>query len=249
MNDNRNYNPWDAPYQSASQIQQPARIGDCIGFTNSSNNINYYDPYSNYRDYYGYNMYNSYFNPYEIQRRREEEERQRRQAEINQMRLQDQLERSYYTYLGIEVHKDSPEERLAQAEREYQFIKDYHQLMQDHQQFQFQSDFRFIGDEPEEYVQANPQPEEHVDVREWIDNMGYEYAQILRKEILEKSKDLTNGYNSDNYNRMLQNFNTNSAIDALSRDFTIDDMEISLPDKFNKEYQERRKRFMDALLL
>lgn len=248
MNDNKNYNPWDVSNQSTSQIQQPSRIGDCIGFTNSANNTNYYDPYKNYRDYYGYNTYNSYFNPYEIQRRREEEERLRRQTEINQMRFQDQLERSYYTYLGIEFQKDSPEERLSQVEREYQFVREYSQMMQEHQQFQFQNDFRFIGYDTDEPVRVDPQPDEHVDVHEWINNMGYEYAQILRREVLEKSKDLTNGYNSENYNRLLQNFNTNSAIDALSRDFTIDDMEISLPDKFNKEYQERRKRFMEALL-
>lgn len=246
MNNNGYYNPWDVPNQSTSQIQQPARIGDCIGFTNSPNNRNYYDPYSNYRDYYGYSTYNSYYNPYEIQRRREEEEKRQREFTLNQMRFQDQLDRSYYAYMGIEFERETPEERMKQIEQEYQFIRQYAQMKQDHAMFEFQSDFHIIGDEPE-FKDEVVQPNDHVNVMEWINNMGYEYAQILQREVIEKSRNLNNAYNSDNYNKMLQNFHTNSTIDALTRDFTIDDMEINLPDKFNQEYRDRRRRFMEAL--
>lgn len=242
MNDNRFYNPWDVPNQSTSQIQQPARIGDCIGFTNSPENRNYYDPYSNYRDYYGYSTYD----PYEIRRRREEEERRQRESTLNQIRFQDQLDRSYYAYLGVKFQRDTPEERIAQAEQEYQFIREFAQMKQEHEQFQFQSDFHIVGDYPEETVYQPPK--EHVDVQEWINNMGYEYACILQKEAIARSRNLNDAYSSENYQRMLQNFNTNSTIDALTRDFTIDDMEIKLPDKLSREYQERRRKFMEALL-
>lgn len=247
MIDNRYYNPWDVQNQSTSQVQQPARIGDCIGFTNSPENQNYYDPYSNYRDYYGNNMYNSYYNPYENRRRLEEEEKRKREMALNQIRFQDQLDRSYYTYLGQSFERNTPEERLQQAQDEYLFIQEYARMKETHSQFQFQSNFRIIGEEEDQPIQQ--QSEQHVDVKEWIDNMGYEYAKILQREAIEKSRNLNNAYNSENYNMMLQNFNTNSTIDALTRDFTIDDMEITLPAKFSSEYQERRRRFMEALLI
>ena len=134
------YNPWGVPNQGAPQIEQPKRIGDCIGFTNSDGQ-NYYDPYSNYRDYYGYNMYNSYFNPYEMEKRREEEQKRQRELALSKIRFQESLDRSSCAYKGVDVYIPTAEEQLEMAEEKYNFILEYQSIKQRHEQFEFRHTF------------------------------------------------------------------------------------------------------------
>lgn len=246
-----NYNPWDVSNYGTSQYQYPPTIGNCVGFTNSQTGYyqqpvnNYYDPYGqpNY-NYYGYN---SYYNPYEYQRQREEQERAYREAQINRMKFYADLDRSFYAYRGIKYEVQDPEEKMRNIEAQYQYVQDVHAQMNQHSMFSLEG-FHYIQWDPQPDPNYQPPEEEHVDVQEWFDNINYMLSEIMLNKAKEQSRNLQNAYNSDNYNRLLNSHNnTDSVMDALSRDFTIDDMEIKLPDKFSEEYNNRRKRFMEAL--
>ena len=251
QNDYNSYNPWDVSNYGTSQYQYSPTIGECVNYNNYQQGYypqysgNYYDPYG--QPNYGYYGYNQTFNPYEYQRQIEEQERIYRQNQINKMKLYSDLDRSFYAYKGIEYEQINPEDRMKEIEDQYQYIRDVQTQKNEHSMFVLEG-YRYTEWEPQPDPNYQPPEEEHVDVDEWFDNMNFMLSEIMIRKAREYNRNLQNAYNSDSYNHLLNSHNnTNSVIDALSSDFTIDDMEIKLPAKFSDEYNKRRKRFMEAL--
>lgn len=247
-----NYNPWNASNYNAFQVNEtPPTIGGIgIGFTND----NYMNPPYNYynqqqgQGYYN-SLYNQCYNPYVAQQQYEEQQKLYREKQIEKIRFYNELDKMFYSYEGVEFKKQSPEEQLKEAEEYYQYLSEMNRIKQEHSGFSMEG-FVLIEWDPQPTQQIQePQEEEHVDFGEWMDSLGYEYAQILMRRAKEQRNDLKQAYDSNQYRQLLNmHNNSQNVIDAFTRDFTIDDMEITLPDRFNKEYQERRKRFLDAII-
>lgn len=246
-----NYNPWNnfMQFQNNNQIINPPTIGG-IGFTN--NNYINQNPYSYYNQQGNYNaLYNQYYNPYLEQERIEREQKQLRQRQIEEISFRNKLNDMYYTYKGMEVEQLSPEEQLQEAEEYYEYLCEIQRINEEHSGFSMEG-FYIVRWDSElcDYVkeQREREKEEKVDVEKWIDNMGYEYAKILTQKTIEQNRNLKNAYDSNSYQQLVNMHNNSNAPDALTRDFTIDDMEIKLPDSLKNEYSMRRKRFLDALM-
>lgn len=253
---NNNYNPWNVPnYGTFQNNNQPQTIGGVgIGFTNGYNNYmnppqqaygmyNYYNQQGNYNS-----LYNQNYNPYLAQQQYEEQQRQYRKKQVEQINFYNKLNKMFYSYEGVEFEPQEPEEQMKEAEEYYQYLVDMNRIRQEHCGFSMEG-FRLIKwDNREDQIQVQQQ-EEHVDFGEWMDNLGYEYAQILMKRAIEQNRDLKRAYDSDKYQQLLNmHNNSDNIIDAFTRDFTIDDMEITLPDRFNESYQERKRRFLEAII-
>ena len=92
---------------------------------------------------------------------------------------------------------------------------------------------------------------DNMSLDEYFDNAGMLYYEAVTEEYRKQMKDTTRLYNSDEYNRLLSLHNNGNKFNGFgnfNKDITIDDMEITLPTKLQTEYQERRQKFLNAIL-
>ncbi|MDD3122045.1 MAG: hypothetical protein PHC62_00850 [Candidatus Izemoplasmatales bacterium] len=241
MDNQNNYNPWYAQ-NYVYQQNSPPTIGGCVGYTNSQpqQQYNYYNQQGNIA------LYNQYYNPYEAQRQREQQEAQFRQQQINRLNFHNDMNKVFYGYEGVEFQHEDAAQQLKKTEEYYSYLQQMQSIKEEHNGFSLDG-FQIIQWEPE-VTPVEQQPDEPVDFMEWMDDLGYNYAQVLMKKARTQNNDLRKAYDSNSYNRLLNLHNNDSVIDALTSDFTIDDMEVRLPDQFNQEYQERKRRFLEAII-
>lgn len=72
------------------------------------------------------------------------------------------------------------------------------------------------------------------------------YIQFINEQAYHQSKNLGRLYNSPGYSELLGIHNGNPQ--AISPDYNIDDIEITLPEHLKNSYTERRKQFMDSII-
>ena len=72
---------------------------------------------------------------------------------------------------------------------------------------------------------------------------------LVEEKARKERMNLTRAYDRNQYANMVNGYNNSDSniVDAFSRDFTIDDMEITLPSQMSTQYEEKRKRFLEAI--
>ena len=191
-------------------------------------------------------MYNNFYNPYYAQQQREKEAEELKKKEIERMMFHEKLNGIFRTYKNIEDNGErmSVEEQYNLQQQKYSYMQRLQSMYQSYDQFDTNG-FYF---DREEYQKP---PEEHVDFGEFIANLGVECIKSAEAKAKMERMNLTKAYNRDNYAKMVNGYNNSNnsqnIVDAFSRDFTIDDMEITLPSQMSKQYEEKRRRFLEAI--
>ena len=234
--DTNNFNPWYASQNGAYQTPPPPQQIGGIGFTNSQyNNMNNGGYYTN--------MYNNYYNPYYMQQQREKEAEEARKKEIGRMMFQERLADNYYAYKNVErTETMTVEEQYELQQKEFYYKQKIQSMYQEYDNFNT-DDFYFDGGE---FI---PQQNEPVDFGEFIAGLGVRCVQIQEEKARKERMNLTRAYDRNQYASMVNGYNNSDSniVDAFSRDFTIDDMEITLPSQMSTQYEEKRKRFLEAI--
>ena len=237
---NNNYNPWYA--QQSAYHAPPNQNNTGLGYANQ--NTQYYNM-GNTNGYYT-NMYNNFYNPYYVQQQREKEAEELKKKEIERMMFHEKLNGIFRTYKNIEDNGErmSVEEQYNLQQQKYSYMQRLQSMYQSYDQF----DTNGFCFDREEYQKP---PEEHVDFGEFMANLGVECIKSAEAKAKMERMNLTKAYNRDNYAKMVNGYNNSNnsqnIVDAFSRDFTIDDMEITLPSQMSKQYEEKRRRFLEAI--
>ena len=223
--------------------------GGTVPYGTSSNSY-----YSNYGGYY-----NNY-NPYYYMQQRQEEERRRQQAiqeQKEQEEVFDILNRAASKSLGREiktVRQPNIEEAQNDWYKQQQYISEIYQYNHLANNIHKRMDVKNYTSYGKELLDThmNKVYEEMKMIRkpkslyEFLENSG-----SIRMELEEQERNrisLTQAYNGEDYRQLLNLHN--QSYDSLSPRYTIDDMEISLPDRFkgSQAYREAKAKFLNAIL-
>ena len=222
--------------------------GGTVPYGTSSNSY-----YSNYGGYY-----NNY-NPYYYMQQKEEQERQRQQILEEQKRerdIFDILNRTASRNLGKEISFYQPTIEEVQNDwyTRQTYISEVYQYNQLADNVRQRRDIKNYTSYRKEELDNHISKvyEEMAIVREpktlyeFLENSGSIRMQLDDQE--RKNNDLSKAYNGADYRQLLNLHN--QTYDSLSQRYTIDDMEISLPDRFkgSASYREAKAKFLNAIL-
>jgi hypothetical protein len=249
---NQNSNPMSNNTGGMDYIP-PNPIGNIINIGGQGYNN------TNMGGYYN-GIYNGYWNPILAQRQKEIEEANIREAELQQSSIMKRISKTCHKSLRHEIDDEMMEEHLKQydpVDREDQtnYQKYNHLLNLNSSEFT-NINYSYGYNEASLKVQEESKKifPDTTSLAQYLENAGELYASIVIKEAKAAQRDVSKLYNSSlfkmtvgKHSNALNLFNSN--INRF-KDPTVDDMEIGLPDhiRSNLNYQERRKKFMEALL-
>ena len=235
------------PYNQSMYGTQPSNM---YGYLPTIGHIGYNGGYYT-------NNYNTY-NPYLIRQQQEAYQKQLQEQQQQQYNINCLLHRMANSYYGedyVEPSVQDYSEYYYYAQKELQEVSEYEHLamltmnlqaIEQQQQQQKRDSIRYP-------ITIQEQEAHNKDsIYDFLNSAGELYVKALENEYKEKDKErynLQNLYNHNSYNQLV-NMHNNSAnrFNAYSKDFSIDDMEISLPKKFDTEYQRRKQQFLDQIL-
>jgi hypothetical protein len=249
---NQNSNPMSNNIGGMNYIP-PNPIGNIINIGGQGYNN------TNMGGYYN-GLYNGYYNPILAQRQKEIEEANAREAAQQQSSIMKRLSKSCHKALKHEIDEEEMEEHLKQydlveKEDETNYQKYCHLVNLNSSEFT-NVNYSYGYNEASLKVQEDSKKlfPDTTSLAQYLENAGELYASIFAKEAKQKQRDVSKLYNSSLFKNIVGKHTGlsnlfNSSINRF-KDPTVDDMEIGLPDhiKNNLNYQERRKKFMEALL-
>ena len=216
-----------------------------IGIGNQGYNGGYYN-----------NLYNGYYNPYLLQKQEELRKAQERDFYNQQANIWKMVSRGCNNYFG--THQDDMDEHL----RRYDYVEPEQQnpelqvtlkLMQLEVTGSYVNPMmmNFVANNNRIYDQAKQAFPDSMGLMEFLENAGTLYNEAISAEHKEKMKDTSKLYKSSEFNNLLSLHNSGNRFNgfgSLNKEITIEDMEITLPTKLQTEYQERRQKFLNAIL-
>lgn len=216
-----------------------------IGIGNQGYNGGYYN-----------NLYNGYYNPYLIQKQEELRKAQERAFFDQQASIWKKVSKACNNYFG--THQDDMDNHLKQ----YDYVEPEQQnpelqITMKLMQLEMNGStvnpmmLNFVANNNRIYDQAKERFPDSMGLMEFLENAGTLYNEAIREAHKEKMRDTSKLYNSSEFNSLLSlhnNGNKFNGFGGFNKDITIEDMEITLPTKLQTEYQERRQKFLNAIL-
>ncbi len=210
-----------------------------------------YNPNSGLGGYYSGSY--QYYDPMEIRRLEEERRKQEQQALENYIQIQKMMNKSYYSYKGIDYVTDEYLEKYynpntyASLQKD---INDYEEMCrlanvsnQAQPNYNQNSYYRKLQIF-EENTKKHPVDQSF---QEFMDTAGEDIRNIMQKEAAKESrKNIRNRYNHDDFNQLANLHRSSFA--SLRENVTLDDMTVELPSHLRNSYQERKRAFMAHIM-
>lgn len=235
---------------------------------------NYYGTGNTYNmgGYYS-GLYNNY-NPYLIKQQQELYAAQLREQQRQQCDIYSKLYKASCSYLGcepqqdiLESFNDSEEDYLQYMNDEEKNIYFKKKQQEDYIKYNQQKIFALQNMQPNMYYQQASNAyynayqkiysdykkavPDDMSLQEYLEGPGrVDYLNYLEREERKKKADLSKLYNKNDYDSLLNmHKHTLFGNSVFNPDASIDDQEVHLPNMVSEvTKQERRRRFMEALL-
>lgn len=203
-----------------------------------------------YNGYYGYQQYPYYqtYDPFEIRRRQEEEYKRQQTIRNGQIESMKALMKANCHFFGEEFDEESYDEYYSEnnqfeINRDMQMHNSIHSLKQN-------VDYQVsVINQQMQQIHENGYPTQVKDesLLEFLEGTARdELIAITEAEYVSINRQAVGSlYNKPGYNELLEIHRANRFLDPNA---TIDDMEIGLPAHLRNTRDERRERFMKALL-
>lgn len=234
------------PYNNLPTIGSIGNMGYNMGYGYNGYNGGYYT-----------NNYNSY-NPYLIRQQQEEYQKQLQEQQKNQYNINCMLHRmanNFYHEDYVEPSVQDQSEYYYYAQKKLQDVAEYEHLayLTTHlQEVVDQQTQQKINGTVFKMTTQEQQMHKKDSLYDFLNSAGELYVKALEREANVNNKDLhnlQNLYNHDSYSKLVNMHNASSnAYNSYNKNFSIDDMEITLPEKFNTEYQQRKQAFLNSIL-